>query len=254
MKQDRGEGGLSGSSGTPGKGGYKAPEVVDKPLVPRFSWKELMAQFVTSQKAPESTYAKISKRSITGVATAVQTGAGVVKPGERQNEEAFKLLFVFDTSGTMYHAMPAALAEAENLITKNYDNVSGALGVTFFSDGADYYAANLADKKFWPVPSFTELDKRPLNTLPLAGLFRLRGGGGTDFNEALSSELAKMASKGYNIIMFTDADIMHGNNWKVFVNFYKSYKRHMFLILSDNREYTAVCKKLGSQPGTFGHL
>ena len=63
-----------------------------------------------------------------------------------------------------------------------------------------------------------------------------------------------MASKGYNVIMFTDADIMHGNNWKVFVNFYKSYKRHMFLILSDNREYTAVCKKLGSQPGTFGHL
>lgn len=245
-------GGGSTTMGGPNKGREK----IDKPAVPTYSWKELMSQFIMTQKKPENTYARVSKRSITGVTTAVATGAGVVKPGERQDEEAFKLLFVFDTSGSMGGVVGKALSEASSLVSQNFENVHAAMGVTFFADSPEHYAANLQDKAYWAVSSFNDLEKTP----PAGGqrdineLFRMTLSGGTNFSTGLASELSIMASKGYNIIMFTDSDILIGSNWKVFLNFYKSNKRNMFLILNDRNTFDAVCKTLGSVPNTFGSL
>ena len=229
-------------------------ERIDKPVTPAFTWKELMSQFVMSQKRPESTYAKVSKRSITGVTTAVATGAGVVKPGERSEEEAFKLLFVFDSSGSMYNAVQVALVEAQNLINQNFDNVDAAVGVTFFAGSPEYYAANLSDKNYWPVASFNDLDKSSKLKRPIKELFSMRISGATNFSTALANQLGVLAGKGYNIILFTDSDILDGNNWKVFLNFYKNHKRNFFLILDSRHSFNAVCKQLGSVPNTFGSL
>lgn len=248
--------GSGGGGNTTAGGPNKGRERIDKPAVPTYSWKELMSQFIMTQKKPENTYARVSKRSITGVTTAVATGAGVVKPGERQDEEAFKLLFVFDTSGSMGGVVSQALSEASTLVSQNFENVHAALGVTFFADSPEHYAANLQDKVYWAVSSFNDLDK----TVPAASqrkideLFRMTLSGGTNFSTGLASELSIMASKGYNIIMFTDSDILIGSNWKVFLNFYKSHKRNMFLILNDRNTFAAVCKALGSVPNTFGSL
>lgn len=235
-------------------GANQSRERIEKAVTPAFSWKQLMSQFVLSQKKPESTYAKISKRSITGVATAMTTGAGVVKPGERIEEEAFKLLFVFDTSGSMGGVISTALAEASNLIKQNFDNVDSALGVTFFADSPEYYAANLGDGIYWPVASFNDLDKPSRLSRPISELFKMKLSGGTNFTTGLVGQLGAMATKGYNIILFTDSDILIGSNWKNFLNFYKNHKRHMFLILDNRYTFNQVCKQLGSVPNTFGSL
>jgi len=249
--QDLAKGG--GGSTTPG--GANAPkERVTKPAVPTYSWKELMSQFIMTQKKPESTYAKVSKRSITGITTAVATGAGVVKPGERPDEEAFKLLFVFDTSGSMGGVVNKALAEASTLVAQNFDNVHAAMGVTFFANSPEHFAANLGDKKYWPVASFNDLEKPSKLQRPIGELFQMRSSGGTNFTTAMAAELGSMASKGYNIIMFTDSDILYGTNWKVFLNFYKAHKRNMFLILDNRNTFDQVAKALGSVPNTFGSM
>ena len=248
--------GGGGGGNTTAGGPNKGRERIDKPAVPTYSWKELMSQFIMTQKKPESTYARVSKRSITGVTTAVATGAGVVKPGERQDEEAFKLLFVFDTSGSMGGVVSKALSEASSLVNQNFENVHAALGVTFFADSPEHYAANLQDKVYWAVRSFNDLDKSvpAASQRNISELFSMQLSGGTNFSTGLASELSIMASKGYNIIMFTDSDILIGSNWKVFLNFYKSHKRNMFLILNDRNTFAAVCKTLGSVPNTFGSL
>lgn len=248
--------GQGGGGNTTMGGPNQGREKVDKPAVPTYSWKELMSQFIMTQRKPESTYAKVSKRSITGITTAVATGAGVVKPGERQDEEAFKLLFVFDTSGSMGGIVNRALSEASTLVSQNFENVHAALGVTFFADSPEHYAANLQDKKYWAISSFNNLEKTPGPGAErnIDELFRMTLSGGTNFSTGLASELSIMASKGYNIIMFTDSDILIGSNWKVFLNFYKNHKRNMFLILNDRNTFNAVCKALGAVPNTFGSM
>ncbi|MEN6291609.1 MAG: vWA domain-containing protein, partial [Methanobacterium sp.] len=228
---------------TTGGGPNQSRERIEKVATPAFSWKQLMSQFVLSQKKPESTYAKISKRSITGVATAMTTGAGVVKPGERIEEEAFKLLFVFDTSGSMGGVISTALAEASNLIKQNFDNGDSALGVTFFAVSPEYYAANLSDGVYWPVASFNDLDKPSRLTRPIGELFKMKLSGGTNFTTGLAGQLGAMATKGYNVILFTDSDILIGSNWKNFLNFYKNHKRHMFLILDNRYTFNQVFKQ-----------
>ena len=149
-----------------------------------------------------------------------------------------------------------ALKEATGLINQNMENVHAALGVTFFANSPEHYAANLQDKSYWAIPSFNNLDKTPAPGAErnIDELFNMRFSGGTNFSVALASELSIMASKGYNIIMFTDSDILIGSNWRVFVDFYKNNKRNMFLIVNNNATFDAVCKQLGSVPNTFGSL
>ena len=248
--------GLNGAA-KPGKGGTNAPIArVEKELRPVFSWKTLMQQFISSQSEPETTYKKISRGAVTGVVSADEFGAGAVKPGERTTEEAFKLLFVFDSSGSMGGTIAIALAEASNLIAANFDNVDAALGVTFFASSPEYFAANLAEKKFWRIPTFKELDKMktPATKFPLDGLFKLKISGMTDFSKAITNELSIMASKGYNVMFFTDSDIIYGDNWTNFIAFYKAHRANMFLILNNANTYKQVITKLGSKPNTFGHL
>lgn len=220
-----------------------------------FTWKELMAQFISAPSSVVSTYQKVSRRTITSLTGADTTGAGAVKKGIRQEEEAFKLLFVFDSSGSMGGSVELALAEANRLIQQNYGDIDAALGVTFFANSAEYYAANLHAGNYWKISSFDDLDKPPTITKPINTLFQLAFTGGTDFNSGLAGELSKMAGKGYNVIMFTDTDIATDkDNWTHFLNFYKRHKQNMFLILNNNDSFNTVCKQLGSVPDTFSHL
>ena len=243
-----------GQEGKPGGGGKNAPVArIEKELRPVYSWKALIQQFIVSQSEPETTYKKISRGAVTGVVSADEFGAGAVKPGERTTEEAFKLLFVFDSSGSMGGVIGTALAEASNLIASNFDNVDAALGVTFFANSPEYFAANLAEKKFWRISTFRELDKMKATAtkFPLDKLFKIGLSGGTDFSKSLVNELSSMASKGYNVMLFTDSDIIYGDNWTNFIAFYKAHKANMFLILNNAYTYNQVITKLGSKPNTF---
>ena len=243
--------------GQPGGGNGNAPiQISTQVIKPKYSWKQLLEMFVTSKSSSETTYKKISRSSVTGVSAADEFGAGAVKPGERELEEAFKLVFCFDSSGSMYGVIEKALAEAANLIKANSENVDAALGVTMFADSPMYYAANLGAKKYWPIASFSELDrlKVPTNTLPIAGLFKAYISGSTVFGPALATQLGMAVSRDYNIIIFTDDDITYGSNWDNFLALFKRHPKNIYLIAADINCYQSIVKKLGIQPNNFGHL
>jgi hypothetical protein len=223
---------------------------------PAFSWKELVRQFVASQAPPETTYTRPSARAATQADIARQTGSAAIKPGERPGEEVFKLLMVFDTSGSMYSVIGPALAETRNLLSKMSTSIDSAIGITFFASLPIFFAANLRDNTAWSVPSFTVISKPVPKTSKqsLDDVLRSSMSGGTYFSAGLATELSGMAAKGYNIIMFSDTDMLHGDNWINLVNLYTSHKQKFFFIADSSQSYNEIIKKLGVQPRTFGHL
>jgi hypothetical protein len=223
---------------------------------PAFSWKDLIRQFVASQAPPETTYTRPSSRSATQVDIARQTGAAAIKPGERPGEDIFKLLMVFDTSGSMMGTIGPALAETRNLLSKMAPNLDAAIGITFFASQPIFFAADLKNNTAWTVPSFNDMKKPVPKTAkkPLNIVLQSSMSGGTDFSAGLAAEISGMASKGYNIIMFSDEDMLYGDNWTNLVNLYKSHKQKFFFIADSSASYNAIVKKLGVQPRTFGHL
>ena len=229
---------------------------IDKIPKPKFSWKELLRQFVQTSKATEPTYSKINKRTITAMTGVSALGAGAVKPGERPVDEAFKLAVIFDSSGSMMHKMPTSLAETENLVKEFHGSITGTIGVGLFGDiPPKYFALNLGTKKFWSIPTFGEINKpAPTNARPMQELFRLGGGGGYEFPDAGAAQVKTLLSQGYNVVLMTDTDITFGRNWENLIDVMKTNPRGFFLILDSERSFQHVVKQLGANPGNFGHF
>ena len=228
----------------------------DTAIVPAFNWSQLIRQFVGTVKTSELTRTKPSNRAATQVGIAQQIGVSAVQPGERPGEEVFKLLMVFDTSGSMHFAIPVALAETRKLLKTMSSNIDAVLGITFFADSYQNFAANLTQQIGWKIGSFTDLNKPvpALKKKPLNEVLSDYGSGGTNFSSKLSGELSSMAAKGYNVILFSDEGIMDGHNWDHFVNLYKAHRQRFFFITNSSYNYTQIIKKMGIKPPTFGHL
>jgi hypothetical protein len=183
-------------------------------------------------------------------------GAAAIKPGERPGEETYKLAFVFDTSGSMSYAIQPALSEARNLLKQQTASSDSTLGICFFADRYLLLEANLLKNTAWKLDSFTNMGRPVPESAKqsLDDVFKSAYTGGTTFSSALVSELSKIAGQGYNVIIFSDTDLIYGANWENFLKLYNSYKTQVFFIAPDLRNYQAIIKHLGIKPNTFGHM
>jgi hypothetical protein len=225
-------------------------------IKPTFSWKELIRQFVSSAALPQSTYTKPSRRAATQISIAQQTGAAAIKPGEKPGEDVYKLIMAFDSSGSMGGVIGRALAETSALLRAQRSSLNPVIGITFFSDQPIYHAADLVTNQGWTIENLSDISKRvpgsqqkPLNSILTSAM-----GGGTDFSSELSSQLSSAASRGYNVILFSDGDITWSNNWTNFVQLYKSNPNKVFFIADSAITFKEIAAKMGAVPRTFGHM
>lgn len=230
-------------------------EVTTKPK-PKFGWKEIIRQFVTTSKEFESTYAKMHKRTITAMTNVAATGSGAIKPGQRPVEDAYKLAIMFDSTGSMLSRMPTSLAETEKMISDHYGSIAGIMGIGMYgTNNPAYFALSLEKKKFWSIATMKDLGKKaPPATMPMSQLFSMRTGGGNELPANGAAEIKGLLSQGFNVVFITDRDILAQHNWVNLVDIYGSYKKNFFLILNDKESFEMVCQKLGSTPGTFTHF
>jgi len=250
-----------GKAGTPGKGGQLAIGSAEKRVkeaVPKMNWKALVRKMVSSsQLATDVSYAKPSRRSVTGAAIGAQLGAAAVKPGEKQVEEPVnKILFVFDTSGSMWSYVPVALAEAQSLL-KQLGKVNYPFGVMFFAGEHKDFVVNQGQNFYAEISSLREISKAVPKTSqvrPWTNVLQQHGTGGTDFNGSIVSELKSSINEGYNIVIFSDSDILYGDNWTNFVNLWKSHKRNVFFISESQSTWRSMCQKLGQYPDNFSSI
>jgi hypothetical protein len=248
----------------PGKGGPNGVQnsgktelrKIEKLPRAKFSWRELVRQFVATAKHTETTYAKMHRRTITAMTGVAATGAGAIKPGERPMDEAFKLAIIFDSTGSMHRQMPVSLAETEKLIRDYYGDIAGIMGIGLFgANKPSYFALNLETKKFWNVVSFADLMKKaPANAMPMADLFKLGGSGANELPKEGSDAIKSLLSQGYNVIMITDTGIAGGSNWKNLLDILRSHKSGFFLILDSEQSFQYVVRQLGSAPNNIGHF
>jgi hypothetical protein len=258
-----GEGG-SGEGGGRNGGGLgrqgAAPELkkIEIPQTPKFNWKSLLSKCVTASVPHiDTSYAKPSRRSVTSVFTGAQIGAAAIKPGENNVEEPKnKLVFVFDTSGSMGYAIPTVLAETQNLLKKHGQSIDAVVGIAFFTEGVSYYEVNIGKDYYAEITDFSKLGKSEAKKR-IKGykkVFSMASSGGTVLSSELTAQLSSTAGQGYNVMLFSDSDLTTGINFTNLSNLYNKHRSNIFFIADSKETYLMMCRQMGSSPKTFSHF
>jgi len=229
-------------------GGQNERASTAKKPVPEFSWEEILRRLLTVPSDVEKTYQKTSRRAASTMTAAGAGEPAYLPPGERAEEENFKVLFVFDSSDSMSRSIGRALSESENLVKQNYENIEGVVGVTFFANNPNYFAANLSKSIAYPIANLSEIANADTTnkSFPLSELFSYKTSGGTDFTKSMTANLLNAAGQGYNILLFTDTDVFKDNtNLANFKAVWKSHSQQLFVLLDSQESFEYALKRLG---------
>lgn len=259
-----GDGDGDGSGGRGGRGrGHSGmdklgsiKDEIDK-IKPKMNWKALIRKMMSSSVIiKDVSYAKPSRRSIIGASIAAQTGAAAMKPGDRNVEQQFnKLVLVFDTSGSMGGVISTVLAEAQALL-KKMGRMSVPIGIVFFAGELKWFQINIGKNTYTELTSANELGNTDKKAMPgYKTVLQLSSSGGTAFSSSLAGDLSGLASKGYNIMIFSDDDIIDDtDNWSNFSKLWVKHKSNVFFIADSVITWKNICNKLQQIPDTFSHL
>jgi hypothetical protein len=228
-------------------------------ITPKMNWKALIRKMVSSsQLAIDTSYTKPSRRNITGAPIAAKLGAAAIKPGEvKRPVPVNKVLFVFDTSGSMWAAVPQALKEAETLL-KQLGKVDYPFGVMFFAGDHENFVVNQGQNYYAPIANLSQLSQPVDKNKQIKGwnnVLQQHGTGATLFSGSMASQLSAAAAEGFNIMIFSDSDIVDDSqNWKQFLTMWKAHKRNVFFISDNEYTWRKAVKKLGQNTPNFSHL
>jgi predicted metal-dependent peptidase len=245
--------------GGPGGSPSSDPRTVDWTSIrPRFNWKDLLAKLVRSSDTIETTYQKVHRRNITSVHVATQTGAGVVRPGEKEvPANLVKLCIVIDSSGSMHEAIKTVLANVTKLLSDNASQIAKQFALVEFSSDYRIYSCTLSGK----AGTATQIKGVDGMKTPGAGekvdisvLLTRHAGGGTDFSPALVAELKGFIAQKYNVLILTDTDIIAGSNKENFMDLYSSHHSQVYLLLDSKNSFTSVVTTLKQASANISHL
>jgi hypothetical protein len=242
------------SRGEGGKNSVRTP-TRNAPTESRYSWKDILSKLLASAATPFSSYRRPHRSAATGVSAISATGSASIKPGEIQEATNFKLLFLFDSSGSMDGTVDKAIAAAQHVIKSKADVLHARVVMGIFANSISFYAADLADDTFWAIPDVDKMD--PLPNTPIRKLSQLKQSlvnGGTNFTDSMANQLISAGNKGYNVVIFTDEDITGIGNKESFIKVYQSIQDKLFLILDSKSSWEYVCKDFGVKPDNFSHL
>lgn len=247
-------------SGAPGKGGGIG-QLTGKPdpyAKPKYNWKQLVKQMIPSGiPEPQPSYAKPSRKAATSMHIAGQTGAGALPPGQKQlTSEARKLAFVFDTSGSMHHTISKAMVEIPSLIkSANFD--AAPIGMVFFAGDIKLYVVNLRENTYQEVHDLASMNA-DFRKFPKKKNWRtvltMQAGGGTEFNPVVLTQIKQLIDQNYNIVMFSDSDMLAPQNWENFVWLTVKHREHIAFVADTKTTWRAICEKLKMNLPRFSYL
>jgi predicted metal-dependent peptidase len=253
---DSGKGTGSGPGGR-GASGPSSPTAVDwSGLRPRFDWKTLLAKLVKGSDTVETTYQKVHRRNITSVHVATQTGAGVVRPGEKEvPANLVKLCIVVDSSGSMASAIAMVLASVNKLLQEG--GVAKSFVFVEFSSDYHMYLCTISGKSGTAREISDPNDVKSggggkVDTI--ASILGRHAGGGTNFTDDLAGKLAQFAAQKYNILILTDSDIASGGNKETFLELYAKFRQQVYLILDSRNTFVAMAKTMKGASANITHL
>lgn len=242
-----------GQRGAEGKQNTSTTDVkLDVPV--GVNWKVLLDKLIKKVIKSEMTtsYTKMNKRSITSASLAVSSGASAVKPGEViASEEKNKLIFVIDSSGSMQSAIPKIHSQILHTLEKYNKTLDDEFYVVKFSDTHEVYRCSFKKSAFEKVHleeiSNNKTTQLKVSNKNLLELFRHSIGGATTFESVLVHHLSKATKNGSSVIIFTDSDVLYGENEKLLkLLFADSLKTSIGMVFSEFSAYTGFIKAFGS--------
>lgn len=242
----------SGGSGGQGLGTLKSREDEMKNIAASVNWKELLNKMFNSVKTKMLiSYAQINPKITTSIGIGMQTGSYALPPGKLPEEiKIFKICLVIDTSGTMFAEIPQILSESTKLLTQL--KTDSSIGIVYFSGDAQYYQVNLKNNTYVNVSNANEIKKLPAASKPIKGwrdLLKTGSTGGTSFSESITGNLKILLNDGWNIVLFSDSDILDGSNWKNFLELYKSHPARVGFIATTQEIFEKAILNIKSAGG-----
>ena len=183
----------SASKGGRGKGSDANPQEIDySKIQPKFNWQQLIKMFIASAgEETEETYQKPSRRSISGIHTARQTGAGAMKPGENiLDAKEVKLAFVIDSSGSMSSVISTMYANIANLLKSNARLANSLFTIIKFSDNWHAWKGMFKSDKAVAVKDVLEKPNKFDGKMSV--IFKQHYGSVTNFSSDLRENLQKL--------------------------------------------------------------
>jgi hypothetical protein len=78
--------------------------------------------------------------------------------------------------------------------------------------------------------------------------------GGTVFSSDLAGQINKLAARGYNCLVVSDGDMLHGENFTNFKKLYEAHRRHVWLLLDSNETFTQFVTQMKEISNNASHL
>ncbi len=225
----------------------------EKQYKPKLNWKQMLKKMVPSGFVSTDTYSKPSRRTTSSMVSISQTGSGVVKPGTKKEDSDQKgLCFVLDNSGSTMGAIGAMQNDIMNLIQKEAKKLNNDLYVMKFSNDVHYFKVDVKKKKYariTDVEEFINLGKSSVKCdTPMASLFKTSYGGGTELTSKVTIAIKSLLQHAnFNVILFSDTDIVSGENAKQLKAIYALGKKQFALIGCDINDYKAFVDLLGDK-------
>lgn len=223
-------------------------------IKPKFNWKHIVQRFIASSlPKPEETYAKPSRKSVTGMHVAAQVGAAAIKPGEKMGEVIdLKLAICMDCSGSMLGSIAQMYGEANKLL-KDPRFAKSEVYVLKFSDRHEIYKCIFARNKAHKITSVTDKSVGKYE-ITAQQVFATAQGGGTEISAASAADTAILLGRGYNCLLLTDTDILWGHNIKLVLDLIKRFPNQMFVVMRDRNCYIEWRKQTGIATPNISHF
>lgn len=255
--KDANGGGSGGKGGRTSDKSQLTPTAVDwKGIKPRFKWKDLLERMVRDSDSTETTYQKVHRRNVTGVALAAQTGAGVVRPGEKVvPANLVKLCIVIDSSGSMSQNIKIAFANLNKLFAES--GISKTFALVEFSNTFRTYSCTMSGRgtgTATEVADVKEIKAATGGAVDLSVILSRHVSGGTNFNTALANHLGEFAKQKYNVLIMSDSDIATGENFQDFKKLYMAHRQNVFAIFDSASTFQTVAQKLGQASAHISHF
>lgn len=241
-----------------GKGGRH--EIDYKSISPKYKWDALLKKMVgESSYVMDQSYQKISRRAIGTMQQVITRGQGAVKPGDVKNpsKKKIKLAVIVDSSGSMSYVIHTVMSNLDKLLVQR-QGVTGVHDEFFlliFSGDYDIYECTPG--KGGTANHITDVDKKtpgPSGKLHLTDVLSHHKSGGTVFSSELAGQIKKLASRGYNCLVVSDGDMLHGDNFTNFQELYSGNRKHVWLLLDSATTFASFTTKMKEVSNNASHL
>lgn len=227
----------------------------------KINWIKLLDKLINNVfgQIQDTSYQKVSKRSISSITQAAQGMPGVIKPGDILSPEGEqkKLIIVIDSSGSMQDKIGQIQSQIYTLIKKHSKGLNERIYIIKFSDNYNVYRCELKDDTYIPV-DISEIysnKAHPLKKDTTKGISKLLNtsiGSGTSLGSSLASGLIQSTNKNNSVLLFSDSDIFSGSNADSLKNILSHSKRNSIgVILNTPSDFEGFIKKFGNMYSGF---